>query len=80
MLINPLPSFSSTAFYATERIGQKIKSKELTNIICIPTSEATKTQVDIINIITIIIITITIIITAIFTIIIVLLRFLLPLY
>eukprot|EP00602_Paraphysomonas_sp_CaronLab_P000035 CAMPEP_0185025570 /NCGR_PEP_ID=MMETSP1103-20130426/8473_1 /TAXON_ID=36769 /ORGANISM="Paraphysomonas bandaiensis, Strain Caron Lab Isolate" /LENGTH=264 /DNA_ID=CAMNT_0027558791 /DNA_START=104 /DNA_END=895 /DNA_ORIENTATION=+ len=34
----------STAKYAVERLGQKLKSGELKNIIAIPTSEATKTQ------------------------------------
>lgn len=34
----------STAYYAVERIGQKLKSGELTDIIAIPTSEATKKQ------------------------------------
>lgn len=34
----------STAYFAVERVGQKLKSGELTNIICIPTSERTKEQ------------------------------------
>lgn len=34
----------STAYYAVERVGQKLKSGELTDIICIPTSERTKEQ------------------------------------
>jgi ribose 5-phosphate isomerase A len=34
----------STAYFAVERVGQKIKSGELKNIICIPTSERTKEQ------------------------------------
>lgn len=34
----------STAFFAVERVGQKLKSGELKNIICIPTSERTKEQ------------------------------------
>jgi ribose 5-phosphate isomerase A len=34
----------STAKYAVERIGQKIKSGELKNIVAIPTSEGTKQQ------------------------------------
>lgn len=34
----------STAFHAIERIGQKYKSGELTNIECIPSSERTKQQ------------------------------------
>ena len=32
----------STAFYAVERIGQKLKSGELKNIVCVPTSEKTR--------------------------------------
>lgn len=34
----------STAYYAVERVGQKLKSGELKNIVCIPTSERTKMQ------------------------------------
>lgn len=34
----------STAYFAVERVGQKLKSGELTNVICIPTSERTKEQ------------------------------------
>jgi ribose 5-phosphate isomerase A len=34
----------STAFFAVERVGMKIKSGELTDIVCIPTSERTKEQ------------------------------------
>jgi ribose 5-phosphate isomerase A len=34
----------STAYFAVERVGQKLKSGELQNIICIPTSERTKDQ------------------------------------
>lgn len=34
----------STAYYAVERVGQKLKNGELKNIICIPTSEKTKEQ------------------------------------
>jgi len=34
----------STAAFAVERVGQKLKSGELTNIIAIPTSERTKEQ------------------------------------
>lgn len=34
----------STAYFAVERVGQKLKSGELKNIICIPTSERTKEQ------------------------------------
>jgi ribose 5-phosphate isomerase A len=36
----------STAYYAVERVGQKLKSGELKNIICIPTSEKTKQQAE----------------------------------
>jgi len=35
----------STAFFAVERVGQKLKSGELTDVICIPTSEKTREQV-----------------------------------
>jgi ribose 5-phosphate isomerase A len=34
----------STAYYAVERVGQKLKSGELKDIICIPTSEKTREQ------------------------------------
>ncbi|RYH25292.1 ribose 5-phosphate isomerase A [archaeon] len=34
----------STAYFAVERVGQKLKSGELNNVICIPTSERTKEQ------------------------------------
>lgn len=34
----------STAYYAVERVGQKLKSGELKDIVCIPTSERTKEQ------------------------------------
>eukprot|EP01041_Mallomonas_annulata_P005819 gene5819-11739_t len=34
----------STAYFAVERVGQKLKSGELKDIICIPTSERTKEQ------------------------------------
>lgn len=34
----------STAYFAVERVGQKLKSGELKNVICIPTSERTKEQ------------------------------------
>lgn len=34
----------STAYYAVERVGMKLKSGELKDIICIPTSERTKQQ------------------------------------
>jgi ribose 5-phosphate isomerase A len=36
----------STAAYAVERVGQKLKSGELTDIIAIPTSEKTKEQAE----------------------------------
>jgi ribose 5-phosphate isomerase A len=36
----------STAAFAVERVGQKLKSGELKDIICIPTSEATKKQAE----------------------------------
>ena len=34
----------STAYYAIERIGQKLRSGEISGIKCIPSSERTKTQ------------------------------------
>ncbi len=34
----------STAYYAVEKVGQKLKSGELKNIVCIPTSESTREQ------------------------------------
>lgn len=34
----------STAYFAVERVGLKIKSGELTDVVCIPTSERTKEQ------------------------------------
>ena len=34
----------STAYYAVERVGMKLKSGELKDVICIPTSERTKQQ------------------------------------
>ena len=34
----------STAFYAVERLGQKLKSGELSGIVCVPTSEKTAKQ------------------------------------
>lgn len=34
----------STAYYAVERVGMKLKSGELSNIVCIPTSERTREQ------------------------------------
>jgi hypothetical protein len=34
----------STSYYAVERIGSKLKNGELKDIICVPTSEATKKQ------------------------------------
>ena len=36
----------STAAYAVERVGQKLASGELTNIICVPTSERTREQAE----------------------------------
>ena len=36
----------STAYWAVERIGQKIKSGELTNLVCVPSSEKTKLQAE----------------------------------
>lgn len=40
----------STAYYVIERVGQKLKSGELKNILCIPTSEATRLQAESLNI------------------------------
>lgn len=40
----------STAHYVVERVGQKLKSGELQNVICIPTSEATRRQAESLNI------------------------------
>ena len=34
----------STAYFAVERVGQKLKSGELKSVVCIPTSERTKEQ------------------------------------
>jgi ribose 5-phosphate isomerase A len=34
----------STAYYAIERIGQKLRNGELSNLKCIPSSERTKKQ------------------------------------
>ncbi|CAM9525791.1 unnamed protein product [Ectocarpus fasciculatus] len=34
----------STAYFAVERLGEKLKSGELTDIVAVPTSEATKKQ------------------------------------
>ena len=34
----------STAYFAVERVGQKLQSGELKDIICIPTSERTREQ------------------------------------
>ena len=34
----------STAYFAVERVGQKLKSGELANIVCIPTHERTREQ------------------------------------
>jgi len=36
----------STAYYAVERVGQKLQSGELKDIVCIPTSERTKEQAE----------------------------------
>ncbi len=36
----------STAYFAVERVGQKLKSGELSNLVCIPTSERTKKQAE----------------------------------
>ena len=36
----------STAYFAVERVGQKLKSGELTNVRCIPTSVRTKEQAE----------------------------------
>eukprot|EP01040_Poterioochromonas_malhamensis_P009217 gene9217-10005_t len=36
----------STAYYAVERVGQKLQSGELKNILCIPTSEKTRQQAE----------------------------------
>ena len=36
----------STAYFAVERVGQKLKSGELKDIICIPTSERTREQAE----------------------------------
>ena len=36
----------STAYFAVERVGEKLKSGELKNVIAVPTSEATKTQAE----------------------------------
>lgn len=36
----------STAYYAVERVGQKLKNGELENVICIPTSVRTKEQAE----------------------------------
>ena len=40
----------STAYFAVERVGQKLKSGELKDIICIPTSERTREQAESLNI------------------------------
>ena len=40
----------STAYYAVERVGQKLQSGELQNIVCIPTSIRTKEQAESLNI------------------------------
>jgi len=36
----------STAYFAVERVGQKLKSGELKDIVCIPTSERTREQAE----------------------------------
>lgn len=36
----------STAYFAVERIGEKLSTGELKNIICVPTSEATRKQAE----------------------------------
>jgi len=36
----------STAFFATERVGEKMSSGELKDIVCVPTSERTKAQAE----------------------------------
>lgn len=36
----------STAYYAVERVGMKLKSGELKDVVCIPTSERTKQQAE----------------------------------
>lgn len=36
----------STAYYAVERLGQKLKSGELTNVLAVPTSVRTKEQAE----------------------------------
>lgn len=36
----------STAYFAVERVGQKLKSGELKDLICIPTSEKTREQAE----------------------------------
>lgn len=36
----------STVFYAVERLGEKLKQGALTNITCVPTSEATRAQAE----------------------------------
>lgn len=40
----------STAYYAVERVGQKLASGELKDVICIPTSERTREQAESLNI------------------------------
>merc|ERR1711865_1029336 len=40
----------STAYFAVERLGQKLVSGELTNVIAVPTSKATKAQAESLNI------------------------------
>lgn len=40
----------STAYFAVERVGQKLASGELKDVICIPTSERTREQAESLNI------------------------------
>merc|ERR1719469_1546729 len=40
----------STAYFAVERVGEKLASGELKNVICIPTSVRTKEQAESLNI------------------------------
>lgn len=40
----------STVFFVLERLGEKIKKRELTNIVCIPTSETTRQQAETLSI------------------------------
>jgi ribose 5-phosphate isomerase A len=36
----------STAYFAVERVGQKLKSGDLKDIVCVPTSERTREQAE----------------------------------